>query len=238
VSDVKPPSRSLAEAWRDAANANVTLAERLAMYREASSKARPDIAKAYDDLIDRLAVLDRGDVGPQIGDRLEEFNLPDQTGRLVSLSSLLQTGPAVISINRGHWCPYCKLELRSLAAVHDRITALGARVVSIMPDTAQYTGPYADANALPFPILSDIDLGYSLALGLIFWIGADVRRLYQEAGVELEKYQRASGFFLPVAAKFIVGQDGLVKARQVNVEFRERMEPDAVVATLRELKAA
>lgn len=238
MDDVKPPSRSLADAWREAANANVSLAERLAMYREASSKARPDFAKAYDDLIERLAVLDRGEVGPQVGDRLEEFSLPDQEGRLVSLSSLLQTGPAVVSINRGHWCPYCRLELHSLAAVHDRIRELGASIVSIMPDTAQYTGPYATTNELPFPILSDIDLGYSLALGLIFWIGPEVRRLYQEAGVDLEKYQRNNGFFLPVAAKFIVGQDGLVKARQVNVEFRQRMEPEAVVATLRDLKAA
>ena len=238
MDDVKPPARSLADAWHAAANADVSLAERLAMYRDASSKARPDFAKAYDDLIERLAVLDRGEVGPQVGERLEEFNLPDQAGRLVSLSSLLRTGPAVVSINRGHWCPYCKLELRSLAAMHDRIRELGASIVSIMPDTAQYTGPYAVANELPFPILSDVDLGYSLALGLIFWIGPEVRRLYQEAGVDLETYQRNSGLFLPVAAKFIVGQDGLVKARQVNVEFRRRMEPEAVVATLRELKAA
>jgi len=228
----------LADAWREAANANVSLGERLALYRDASSRLRPDIATVYDELIERLAVLDRGEVGPQIGERLEEFNLPAQDGRFVSLSLLLQSGPAVISINRGHWCPYCKLELRSLAAVHDQIRALGARVVSIMPDTAQYTGGYAAANALPFPILSDVDLGYSLSLGLIFWIGAEVRRLYQEAGVDLEKYQRNSGFFLPVAAKFVVGQDGVIKARQVDIEFRRRMEPEAVVATLRALKAA
>jgi peroxiredoxin len=231
-----PPS--LAEAWRAAAEADVSLGERLAMYRDASRRLRPDFAEAYDLLIQRLAILDRDEVGPRIGERLDEFELPDQDGRLVSLSSLLRSGPAVISINRGHWCPYCRLELRSLAAIHDRVSELGARIVSIMPDSAGFTGRLAAANEIPFSILSDIDLGYSLALGLIFWIGADVRRLYQEAGIDLERYQRNSGFFLPVAAKFIVGQDGLVKARQVNVEFRQRMEPEAVVATLRELRAA
>jgi hypothetical protein len=41
-----------------------------------------------------------------------------------------------------------------------------------------------------------------------------------------------------MAAKFIVGQDGLVKARQVNIEFRERMEPDAIVAVLRDLNTS
>jgi peroxiredoxin len=238
VNNPNPPFRSLADAWREAANADVSLGERLTMYRTASSALRPDFAKAYDDLVERLAVLDRGEVGPQVGERLEEFNLPDEDGRLVSLSSLLQSGPAVISINRGHWCPYCKLELRSLAAAHDRIRELGASVVSIMPDSAEFTGGYSRANALPFPLLSDVDLGYSLSLGLIFWIGADVSRLYQEAGVDLARYHRNSGYFLPVAAKLVVGRDGLIKARQVNIEFRQRMEPDAVVATLRELNAA
>ena len=57
-------------------------------------------------------------------------------------------------------------------------------------------------------MLSDVDLGYSLSLGLIFWVGAEIRRLYEEAGVELEKYHGNQGHFLPMAAKFIVGRDG------------------------------
>ena len=59
----------------------------------------------------------------------------------------------------------------------------------------------------------------------------------EEVGVELEKYQGNQGYFLPMAAKFIVGRDGLVKARQVNIEFRERMEPDAIIAALEALSA-
>jgi peroxiredoxin len=128
--------------------------------------------------------------------------------------------------------------LRSLAAIHDQIKQLGARVVSIMPDSAQFTGSYAKQNELPFPILCDIDLGYSLSLGLIFWVGAEIRRMYEEAGVDLEKYHGNQGFFLPMAAKFIVSQDGLIRARQVNIEFRERMEPEAIVAVLKELRSS
>ena len=40
-----------------------------------------------------------------------------------------------------------------------------------------------------------------------------------------------------MGAKFIVGQDGVIKARQVNIEFRERMEPEAVLAVLREMQS-
>jgi len=219
-----PPGQNSAEAG--------ALNAQLSAYREQSGKARPDFVRAYDRLVERLAKLDHGEVGPQVGEPMPPFDLPDETGHLVSLSAMLRSGPAVISINRGHWCPYCKMELRALAAVQDRIQKLGARIVSIMPDTAQYTSGYAVQNDLPFPVLSDMDLGYSLSLGLIFWVGAEVQQLYQDAGVELEKYQGNAGYFLPMAAKFIVGQDGLVKARQVNVEFRERMEPEAIIAAL------
>ena len=181
-------------------------------------------------------MIDQARVGPGLGELMPEFNLPDENGQLISLASLLRFGPVVISINRGHWCPYCKLELRSLAAIHSEIAQLGAGVISIMPDSAQFTGNYVAQNDLPFPVLSDVDLGYSLLLGLIFWVGPELQRLYKEAGIELEKYHGNQGYFLPMASKFIVGCDGRVKARQVNIEFRERMEPQALIATLRRLR--
>jgi peroxiredoxin len=229
---------TLPEALIDAERRNVSLGARLAAYRDSTLRIRPDIAKAYDDLVHRLELLDTGAIGPQVGELLPEFSLPDADGRLTSLSALVRSGPVVVSFNRGHWCPYCKLELRSLAGIHDEIRALGARLVSIMPDTATYTDDYARQNRLPFPILSDIDLGYSLSLGLVFWVGAEIQQLYQDIGIDLERYQGNGSHFLPMGAKFIVGKDGLVKARQVNVEFRERMEPQAVRAVLRDLQAS
>src|SRR5262245_26893193 len=214
-----------------------SVSSKLAAYRRESGIRRPDFAKAYDSLVERLNALDQGQVGPKLGELMPHFYLPDDNGRLVSLSSLLQSGPVVISINRGHWCPYCKLELQSLAAINNQIERLGARVISIMPDTARFTDPYVASNSLPFSVLSDIDLGYSLSLGLVFWVGADIQRLYEEVGIELEKCHGNQAFFLPIAAKFIVGPDGLLKARQANVEFRERMEPEAILTTLQDLHA-
>jgi len=215
-----------------------TLSSRLSAYRRESGLRRPDFARAYDELVERLNVIDRGEVGPQLGEAMPQFNLPDENGRLITLTSLLRSGPVVISINRGHWCPYCKLDLRSLAEINGEIERLGARTIAIMPDSAEFTEGYATRNSLPFPVLSDIDLGYSLSLDLIFWVGDQIRKLYGQAGVELEKYHGNDAYFLPMASKFIVGRDGLVKARQVNIEFRERMEPEAIIAQLQKLQSA
>ena len=215
----------------------VSLNERMNAYRDESARRRPDFAHAYDALIERLCKLDWSAAGPQVGDRLEPFNLPDAEGRLVSLSALLLTGPVVVSLNRGHWCPYCRFDLRALAAVYDEIKASGAEVVSIMPDAAAYTRGYAAQNALPFPLLSDMDHGYALSLGLVYWAGAELQRLYAEAGIALERYQKNEGAFLPIVTKFVVGRDGVIAARFIDVEFRRRTEPAAILAALRALPA-
>jgi len=236
LKDEKFSRRPATEMSTQSGSQGISLGAKLSAYRKESGQRRPDFAKAYDELVERLNVIDRGEVGPRLGESMPRFDLPDERGHLVSLATLLRSGPVVISINRGHWCPYCKLDLRSLADIHSEITRLGAQAISIMPDSARFTDSYVARNGLPFPVLSDIDLGYSLSLGLIFWVGDEIQTLYKEAGVELEKYHGNDGYFLPMAAKFIVGRDGLVKMRQVNTEFRERMEPEAIIAALSELR--
>ncbi len=234
LSELRTPA-TVAEAFAHADTMNAALNSKLATYRDNAGRIRPDFAHAYDELVARLALLDRGEIGPQVGDPMPQFLLPDENGHLVSLQTLLTNGPVVVSFNRGHWCPYCKLELRTLAEIYDDVRRLDAQIISIMPERAQFISSSVEQNSLPFPILSDIDLGYSLSLGLVFFVGDAVKELYEGAGVYLDQYQGNQGYLLPMAAKFIVGKDGLVKLRQVNVEFRERMEPSAILTSIERL---
>ena len=231
----KIPPKTTAEAFALASGMNASLKERLAIYREHSARLRPEIAAIYQNLVDHLEALVSGAVGPAVGDAMPDFLLPDQHGQLISLENLLQSGPVVVSMNRGHWCPYCRLDLRALAEIEPDIRRLGAQIASIMPETAQYTKRAIAENDFPFPILTDIDLGYALSLGLVFWVGTDVKKLYGELGLDLAVFQGNRSYFLPIAAKFVVGRDGVVKAREININFRERMEPSEIIAALERL---
>ncbi|MBS0245168.1 MAG: AhpC/TSA family protein [Proteobacteria bacterium] len=211
------------------------LRDKLAAYRAHSGRLDPTTAAAYDRLVAHLASIYTGQVGPAVGAAMPDFLLSNENGELVSLERFLERGPLVISINRGHWCPYCKLDLRALAAITPDIRRFGAQVISIMPETAHFTKQAIGNNALPFPILSDVDLGYALSLGLVYWVGAEVKQLYDRLGLDLERFQGHPGFFLPLAAKFIVGRDGLVKARQVDIDYRQRMDPAAILDALAKL---
>lgn len=211
------------------------LRDKLIAYRAHSSRLHLKIAAAYDRLVDHLTAVYSGELGPAVGEAMPDFLLSNQNGELVSLEHFLDKGPLVISLNRGHWCPYCKLDLRALAAITPDVRRLGAQVISIMPEKAQFTKQAIANGALPFEILSDVDLGYALSLGLVYWVGEEVKQLYEQLGLDLERFQGHPGFFLPIAAKFIVGRDGIVKARQIDVDYRQRMEPAAILDALAKL---
>lgn len=158
------------------------------------------------------------------------FALPDHENRLLTLDDLLRQGPAVISFNRGHWCEYCLIELAALRGSLNEFARRGAHVVSIMPEIQAYISEMADRDA--FTILSDIDNGYALELGLAIWLGDDVRKLYLEHGLELQKFNGNDTWFLPIPATFVVGEDGIIIDRFVDPDFRNRMDISNILSAL------
>ena len=104
--------------------------------------------------------------------------------------------------------------------------------MSIVPERAQYVRQFRRGNDLEFPVLCDIDLGYALTLGLVMWIGEEINRRYLEAGIDLALFHGSTGQVLPVPATFVVGADGLVKARHVDPDFRKRMAVEDIEAAL------
>lgn len=208
------------------------LGEQLETMRVALRYLRPTAATAYDELVARLAEARMGSGAPRVGEPMPEFVLPDEDGGLVSLEALRSRGPVVVSFNRGHWCPYCRLEVRALARAEPAIAALGASLISIVPERTEFARKLRPEERSTFPILTDIDLGYALNLGLTIWIGEKIDRLYRSEGVALDIYQGREGSFLPLPATFVVGSDGLVMAAFIDPDFRHRMPVEDVLAVL------
>src|SRR5262249_46826674 len=151
------------------------LNDKLSLYADASRQVVPNILEAYDRFVARLEASCAGVEAIAAGEEMPDFLLPDQDGKLVSLDRLAGAGPVVISFNRGHWCPYCGLELRALARAHPRLAAAGAVIVSIVPETAEFSQRMRRANDLPFRVLSDLDHGYALCVGLTVWVGDEIK---------------------------------------------------------------
>ena len=224
---------TLAKAFADICSMDAPLNARLAAYAAKLRELNFPFAEAYDDLVARLAAGEIGHDAPSVGDRLPSFILPSQTGALVSLDDLTALGPVVVSFNRGHWCPFCKIELRTISSHHREIAELGAHAVSIMPDRQEFTGDLRTSTHGAIMILTDIDNGYALSLGLVLWVGEKLKALMKGRGFHLDTFHGSDGWILPVPATFVVGPDSLIRARFVDPDFRKRMEIEDILAALR-----
>jgi peroxiredoxin len=226
-------AESLDAATEEARRMEARLSVRLQTVADKVRALSPAFADVIDRLIARLADNGVGVTAPRTGEPMPPFLLPDETGRLVSLPSLLEKGPVVVSFNRGHWCPYCRLNVDALARAETEIASFGAQVVAISPEISAWAAELKTDAKAPFHILSDLDNGYALELNLPFWVGDEARRALSSSGVDLARFHGNDAWMLPIPATFVISADGVILSRYVDPDFRRRMEIEDLIGALR-----
>ena len=62
------------------------------------------------------------------------------------------------------------------------------------------------------------------------WLGAEIQQLLSY--LDIPSFHGSNDWMLPIPATFVVGRDGLVKARFADPDFRNRMEIDDLIAAV------
>jgi peroxiredoxin len=221
----------LEKAFQEVRDKKVPLGERLAFIKDRVAALSPVFRDAVEAFVGRLDRAGAGRDAPKVGEPMPGFLMPDETGRLTSLEELIANAPVAIAFHRGHWCPYCRLNLVGLAEAQDAI--LPARLVAISAETQKYTREIKAESGANFPILTDIGCGYVLSLGLAVWVDDAMSALIAAAGWDIPEYQGQSGWILPIPSVFVVGQDGLIKSRHIDPDYRRRLEISDLIAAAR-----
>jgi len=195
-------------------------------------QSAPEFAAAYQRLVDRLLRTNAGATAPRAGDVFPEFLLPDDRGRLMGFDDLSAGKPLVVSLNRGHWCSYCRIELEGLEEIHSEIMRRGAKVAGVTPDRQEYAQRLKARCHLDFPLLCDVGNGFALSLGLAVWCGDEIRDLYRSADVAVNVYQGDEGWLIPIPATYVVAPDRRIRAAFVSPDFRKRMPPEEVLEAI------
>jgi len=110
---------------------------------------------------------------------------------------------------------------------------IGGQIVGIAPDVQKFTQTLKADARLRFPVLTDIDNGYAMSLNLAIWVGQELSALMKGAGFDLSLYQGNDAFTLPIPATFVIGQDGIIRARHVDPDYRRGMETEDLLAALK-----
>ena len=95
--------------------------------------------------------------GIKRGDRVPEFELPDQTGTVRSLTSLLAEGPIVLFFYPAAMTPGCTKEACHFRDLAGEFAEVGASRVGISTDAVEKQARFADSQRFDYPLLSDRD---------------------------------------------------------------------------------
>jgi peroxiredoxin len=166
------------------------------------------------------------------GDRMPGFELPDSIGHPVRSQDLLARGPLLLTFYRGDWCPYCNLALRALHDELPAIAASGTTLVAVSPQTPDFSLTTRQKLMLDFPVLSDARNLLARQFGIVFTLAEQLRPLYAGFGIDITRYNGDGSFELPVPATYLVGTNGIISQRYLDIDFRRRVEPEIVLGWL------
>lgn len=180
----------------------------------------------------KLAASGLADKALKRGSHMPDFELPDATGKVVRSSDLRNEGLLLISFYRGHWCPYCNLELKALQERLADITAQGATLVAISPQTPDQSLSTQQKHELKFPVLSDESNKVAERFGLVYTLDESLRPIYQAFGIDLKTHNGDGSFELPIPATYLVAKDGTVLESYLDADYRKRLAPETALGWL------
>jgi peroxiredoxin len=125
------------------------------------------------------------------------------------------------------------MELEALQQIYPEVKALGAQIVVLTPEIERYTRALHKKLNLTFDILTDLHLKTAEEFRLVFTLPDYLRELYKSFGSTLDKFHDESEYRLPIAARYVIDEEGMIRAAQVNADYTIRPEP---AETLRQLR--
>jgi len=167
------------------------------------------------------------------GDKIPEIALPNATGATIAFHKLLVDKKVVLSFYRGGWCPYCNLELQALQSYQDQFEELGATLVAISPETPDNSLTTSEKNNLRFEVLSDTDNNIAKAFNLVFSLPKDLIEVYKGFGIDLIQSNGNREQQLPIAATYIIGQNGIIEYDFIKEDYKERADPEEIIKVLK-----
>ena len=111
-----------------------------------------------------------------IGGRAPEFTLPDHTGQVVSLSTLLRSGPLILYFYPADFTPGCTKEACSIRDLHTAIQEAGLNVAGVSPQAPETHRKFREKYQLPFTLLSDTEKIVIKMYDVLGPLGLGVRR--------------------------------------------------------------
>lgn len=192
-------------------------------------------AALYEAKIEELRADFALETAVNVDETAPDFALLDAAGKSIILKDLLRSGPVVLTFYRGAWCPYCNIQLRAYQSILPQISALGARLVAISPQLPDNSLDTVNKNALTFDVLSDVGNDVARRYGLVYSLAEEIRSALRSNNKALPSINGDESWELPVPATYVIARDRRVALAYIEVDYRKRLEPEALLTCLKSL---
>jgi peroxiredoxin Q/BCP len=125
---------------------------------------------------DRILYLIEIRIMLAVGTRAPEFTLPDQDGRDVSLTTLLNRGSLVLFFYPADFTPGCTREVCTFRDLHTELVGRGLSIAGISPQGPESHRAFQAKYSLPFTLLSDPGKSVITMYDVMGPLGIGVRR--------------------------------------------------------------
>ena len=127
------------------------------------------------------------------------------------------------------------MELVALQAILPELEALGATLVAISPQLPEHNQELIRTRHLTFEILTDRGNEVAAQFGLRFRLPNYLREIYKTFPLDLEKFNGDPSWTLPIPARFLIDQQGIIRAAESDPDYTTRPEPGDTLEALRAL---
>lgn len=213
---------------------NQNLSDLLTEKREGFlAKAPQEKIDVYENGVEAVATSGILEAALKVGDAAPDFTLTNALGTEVGLYETLKNGPVVLTWYRGGWCPYCNITLHYLQEMLPDFKAAGAQMMALTPELPDKSLDTKEKHSLEFEVLSDVDNAIAKEYGIVFKLTPEVAKYYE--GFGLADYNGNDSDELPLAATYVIAQDGTIQYAFLDADYRNRAEPSEVLAVVKGL---
>ena len=127
------------------------------------------------------------------------------------------------------------MELDALKKTTAEFKALGATFIAISPQLQSFNREFREEKKLTFEILSDPGNEVAQSYGLKFKLPEDLKEVFLKFNIDLEKYNGNDSWTLPLPARLIIDQEGIIRYADINADYTVRPDPEETIAALKNM---
>ena len=127
------------------------------------------------------------------------------------------------------------MELDALKDAVVEFRALGATFIAISPQLQPFNREFREEKKLTFEILSDPGNEVAQRYGIKYKLPEDLREVYLQFNIDLPKYNGDDSWTLPLPARLVIDQEGIIRYAAINADYTVRPDPEETIAALKNI---